>query len=345
MCIARMVLTDGREASRCLQGDGCASLLQAGGPPPFSLRSACDCCLRAVLYWCSAICRVVAASCRSSNTRFKPVGGVSQRTAGQKSSALIQGIISSIEMNSNIETICIGRAVLVELDADRVDCVHCSGDRVARLGRVYRICACRAIPASSKNRENPTHARETRNMESDHGSEQGLGEGREGQQRDMVAPASRALWERIDASKGPGITGKQEDWKASNFKLMSFMKDHGLDKTMTGKDPDKESEDEHKQANYKRRDGIVFTTLTRQISEASIEGKTLLTEVMEKFGEDQSGEELYNFIVEKMTSLTTEDIRAKKSVIKEFSLRSPHRLTSQACNALQSLSVPEVEYG
>ena len=60
-------------------------------------------------------------------------------------------------------------------------------------------------------------------MESDHGSDQSLGEGREGPQRDMVAPGSRALWERIDASKGPGITGKRQDWKATNFKLMSFM--------------------------------------------------------------------------------------------------------------------------
>ena len=34
-------------------------------------------------------------------------------------------------------------------------------------------------------------------MESDHGSDQGLGEGREGPQRDMVAPGSRPLWERI----------------------------------------------------------------------------------------------------------------------------------------------------
>ena len=51
----------------------------------------------------------------------------------------------------------------------------------------------------------------------------------------------------------------------------------------------------------------------------------MLTEVMERFGEDQSGEGLYNFIGEKMTSLTTEDIRAKKSVIKEFSLRSEER--------------------
>ena len=49
------------------------------------------------------------------------------------------------------------------------------------------------IPVSSKNLENPTHASETRNMEGDHGSEQGLGEGREGQQRDMVAPVSHDL--------------------------------------------------------------------------------------------------------------------------------------------------------
>ena len=163
-------------------------------------------------------------------------------------------------------------------------------------------------------------------MESGHGSEQGSDEGRELQERDMVAPdKSRAPWERIDASKGPGITGRQEDWQANNFKLMSFMKDYGLDKTMKGQDPDKESEDEHKQENYKRRDGIVFSTLTRQISEASIEGKTLLTEVMEKFTDDQSGEELYSFITEKMTALTTEDIRAKKAEIKEFTLRSDER--------------------
>ena len=121
----------------------------------------------------------------------------------------------------------------------------------------------------------------------------------------MVAPdKSRAPWERIDASKGPGITGKQEDWQANNFKLMSFMKDYHLDKTMTGQDPGKDSEDENEQANYKRRDGIVFTTLTRQISETSIEGKTLLTEVMDKFAVNQSGEKLYDFIVEKMTTMT-----------------------------------------
>ena len=42
-------------------------------------------------------------------------------------------------------------------------------------------------------------------MESDNGSEQGRDEGRGPLERDMVAPAqSRALWERIDASKGPG---------------------------------------------------------------------------------------------------------------------------------------------
>ena len=99
------------------------------------------------------------------------------------------------------------------------------------------------------------------------------------------------------------------------------MKDHGLDKTMKGSDPDKDSEEEDKLANYKRRDGIVFTTLTRQISEASIEGKTLLTQVMDKFVEDQSGEELYAFIVEKMTTMTTEDIRAKKAEIKDYVLR------------------------
>ena len=138
------------------------------------------------------------------------------------------------------------------------------------------------IPASSKNHENQAHDRVDRKMESDQGSDQGLGEGHEGQRRDMVAPAPRALWDRIDASKGPSITGKQEDWRPTNFKLMSFMRDHALDKTMEGKDPDKESEDEHKQANYLRRDGIVFTTLTRQISESTIEGKTLLTEVMER---------------------------------------------------------------
>ena len=99
-------------------------------------------------------------------------------------------------------------------------------------------------------------------MESDNGSEQGRDEGRGPPERDMVAPGqSRALWERIDASKGPGITGKQQDWNATNFKMMSFMKDYGLDKTMKGKDPDKESDEEHKQANYKRRDGIVFSDL------------------------------------------------------------------------------------
>ena len=169
------------------------------------------------------------------------------------------------------------------------------------------------------------HTLETTGMESERSSEQGLDEGCGAQQRDMVAPASRALWERIDASKGPGITGKQQDWKATNFKLTSFMKDFDLDKTMKGKDPDKESEEEDRQANYKRRDGIVFTTLTRPISEASIEGKTLLTEVMEKFTDDQSGEELYSFITEKMTALTTEDIKAKKAEIKEFTLRSDER--------------------
>ena len=162
-------------------------------------------------------------------------------------------------------------------------------------------------------------------MESEQSSEQGLDEGRGLPQRDMVAPATRALWERIDASKGPGITGKQQDWKATNFKLTSFMKDYGLDKTMKGQDQDKESEDEDRQANYRRRDGIVFTTLTRQISEANIEGKTLLTEVMEKFTDDQSGEELYKFITKKVTALTTEDIRAKKAEIKEFTLRSEKR--------------------
>ena len=163
-------------------------------------------------------------------------------------------------------------------------------------------------------------------MESGHGSDQGLDEGHVERQRDMVAPASsRSLWERIDASKGPGITGRQEDWQANNFTLMSFMKDHELDKTMKGKDPHKNSEDENEQANYRRRDGIVFTTLTRQISETSIEGKTLLTEVMAKFADDQSGEELYEFIVKKMTTMTTEDIREKKLKIKEFSLRSEER--------------------
>ena len=163
-------------------------------------------------------------------------------------------------------------------------------------------------------------------MESEHGSEHGRDEGRAALERDMVAPDnSRAPWERIDASKGPGITGRQEDWQANNFKLMSFMKDYDLDKTMKGLDPDKENEHEHEQANYGRRDGIVFTTLTRQISEASIEGKTLLTEVMEKFIDDQSGEELYAFITKKMTALTTEDVRAKKAEIKEFSLRSDER--------------------
>ena len=103
------------------------------------------------------------------------------------------------------------------------------------------------------------------------------------------------------------------------------MKDYGLDKTMKGQDPDKDSEEEDKQTNYKRRDGIVFMTLTRQISEANIEGKTLLTEVMEKFTDNQSGERLYSFIVEKMTTLTTEDIKAKKKEIKEFTLRSDER--------------------
>ena len=165
-------------------------------------------------------------------------------------------------------------------------------------------------------------------MESDHGSEHGRDEGRAALERDMVAPGnSRAPWERIDASKGPGITGKQEDWQANNFKLMSFMKDHYLDKTMTGQDPGKDSEDENEQANYKRRDGIVFTTLTRQISETSIEGKTLLTEVMDKFAVNQSGEKLYDFIVEKMTTMTTEDIREMKAEIKEFSLRHEERAT------------------
>ncbi len=124
-------------------------------------------------------------------------------------------------------------------------------------------------------------------MESDQGSEHGRDEGRAALERDMVAPEnSRAPWERIDASKGPGITGRQEDWQANNFKLMSFMKDYDLDKTMKGKDPHKNSEDEHEQANYRRRDGIVFTTLTRQISDTNIEGKTLLTEIMEKFADD-----------------------------------------------------------
>ena len=113
-------------------------------------------------------------------------------------------------------------------------------------------------------------------MESGHDSEQGSDEGRGLQERDMVAPDnSRAPWERIDASKGPGITGRKEDWLANNFKLMSFMKDHLLDKTMKGEDTHKNSDDEHEQAIYRRRDGIVFTTLTRQISEATIEGKTL----------------------------------------------------------------------
>ena len=48
-------------------------------------------------------------------------------------------------------------------------------------------------------------------MESEHGSERGPDEGRGLQERDMVAPGARAPWERIDASKGPGITGKQKD--------------------------------------------------------------------------------------------------------------------------------------
>ena len=159
-------------------------------------------------------------------------------------------------------------------------------------------------------------------MESGHGSDQGLDEGHVERQRDMVAPASsRPLWERIDASKGPGITGKKQDWKPTAFKMASFMMDFDLDETMKGRDRDKESEDEDRQAYYKRRDGIVFTTLTRQISEACVEGKTLLTEVMEKFADDQSGEELYQYITGKMTALTTEDVRAKKMEIKEFTLR------------------------
>ena len=41
------------------------------------------------------------------------------------------------------------------------------------------------ILASSKNLENPKHASGTGKMESDHGSEQGLGEGHEGQPRDI----------------------------------------------------------------------------------------------------------------------------------------------------------------
>ena len=48
-------------------------------------------------------------------------------------------------------------------------------------------------------------------MESEHDSEQGLDEGRGAPQRDMVAPGSCALWERIDASKGPGTTDKRQD--------------------------------------------------------------------------------------------------------------------------------------
>ena len=70
-------------------------------------------------------------------------------------------------------------------------------------------------------------------------------------ERRVLRPeVTRALWERSDASKGPGITGKRQDWKATNFKLTSFMKDYGLDKTMKGEDPDKESDEEHKLANY-----------------------------------------------------------------------------------------------
>ena len=127
--------------------------------------------------------------------------------------------ISSIEMNSSTETFCVTDMLfacdlefskILDLDRSSRSCrVCCRSSRPCALFgrpcRPTRTCLphlrmfvpCLGIyftfwvkyikiPASSKNHENQAHARVTRKMESDQGSEQGLGEGREGQRRDST---------------------------------------------------------------------------------------------------------------------------------------------------------------
>ncbi len=72
-------------------------------------------------------------------------------------------------------------------------------------------------------------------MESEHNSEQGLDEGREAPQRDMVAPALRALWECIERRDGVvHLDGRPAPQKATgdtftdpSGRLFDVLEEHG----------------------------------------------------------------------------------------------------------------------
>ena len=136
-----------------------------------------------------------------------------------------------------------------------------------------------------------------------------------GSERDMVAPA-RARYDKLDATKGPTFTGKKQDWPNFDFKAQGFFDNNDLQDTLLGNDDDKDSEE------GQRRNRIVFGALIAMISEKSQEGQTLLANIRAKFKDKpRDGDKLYEYIAQKMTTMTHTDIsEKKKNQIDEYKL-------------------------